>query len=93
LNCKAESTDPAGGDRAGPLATIVSAQAAPASADPRGRADVRLSVNGREQRLALDSRNIGLNAAVANAVFHATRVRVRNLPIRIENLIGALLPM
>ena len=37
--------------------------------------------------------NVGLNAAVANAVFHATGVRVRNLPIRIENLIGVLLPM
>jgi xanthine dehydrogenase YagR molybdenum-binding subunit len=37
--------------------------------------------------------NVGVNAAVANAVFHATGVRVRNLPIRIENLIdAALLP-
>jgi xanthine dehydrogenase YagR molybdenum-binding subunit len=31
--------------------------------------------------------NVGLNAAVANAVFHATGVRVRKLPIRIETLL------
>lgn len=31
--------------------------------------------------------NIGMNAAVANAVFHATGVRVRDLPIRIEKLL------
>jgi xanthine dehydrogenase YagR molybdenum-binding subunit len=30
--------------------------------------------------------NVGTNAAVANAVFHATGVRVRNLPIRLESL-------
>ncbi len=29
----------------------------------------------------------GMNAAVANAVFHATGVRVRDLPIRIEQLL------
>jgi len=33
--------------------------------------------------------NVGLNAAVANAVFHATRVRIRELPIRAEKLLGA----
>ena len=33
--------------------------------------------------------NVGLNAAVANAVFHATGVRVRKLPIRIEKLLEA----
>ena len=33
--------------------------------------------------------NVGMNAAVANAVFHATGVRVRELPIRLENLLGA----
>ena len=33
--------------------------------------------------------NVGLNAAVANAVYHATGVRVRKLPIRLENLLGA----
>jgi xanthine dehydrogenase YagR molybdenum-binding subunit len=33
--------------------------------------------------------NVGLNAAVANAVFHATGVRVRKLPIRIEKLLDA----
>jgi xanthine dehydrogenase YagR molybdenum-binding subunit len=30
---------------------------------------------------------VGLNAAVANAVFHATAVRIRQLPIRIEKLL------
>jgi xanthine dehydrogenase YagR molybdenum-binding subunit len=33
--------------------------------------------------------NVGMNAAVANAVFHATGVRVRELPIRIEKLLDA----
>ncbi len=33
--------------------------------------------------------NVGLNAAVANAVFHATGVRIRELPIRAEKLLGA----
>jgi len=33
--------------------------------------------------------NVGLNAAVANAVFHATGVRIRELPIRIEKLLDA----
>ena len=32
---------------------------------------------------------VGMNAAVANAVFHATGVRVRELPIRLENLLAA----
>jgi xanthine dehydrogenase YagR molybdenum-binding subunit len=30
----------------------------------------------------------GMNAAVANAVFHATGTRVRRLPIRIEDLLA-----
>ena len=33
--------------------------------------------------------NVGLNAAVANAVFHATGVRVRELPVRIEKLLAS----
>ena len=33
--------------------------------------------------------NVGLNAAVANAVFHATGARMRELPIRVEKLLGA----
>jgi xanthine dehydrogenase YagR molybdenum-binding subunit len=33
--------------------------------------------------------NVGTNAAVANAVFHATGVRVRELPIRLETLLAA----
>ena len=32
--------------------------------------------------------NVGMNAAVANAVFHATGMRVRHLPIRLEQLIA-----
>ena len=33
--------------------------------------------------------NVGTNAAVANAVFHATGVRIRDLPIRLEKTIEA----
>jgi xanthine dehydrogenase YagR molybdenum-binding subunit len=33
--------------------------------------------------------NVGTNAAVANAVYHATGVRVRELPIRVEKLLDA----
>ena len=31
---------------------------------------------------------VGVAAAVANAVYHATGVRVRELPVRIEDLLG-----
>jgi xanthine dehydrogenase YagR molybdenum-binding subunit len=30
----------------------------------------------------------GMNSAVANAVYHATGTRVRNLPIRLETLLS-----
>lgn len=33
---------------------------------------------------------VGVNAAVANAVFHATGCRVRALPIRAESLLGRM---
>jgi xanthine dehydrogenase YagR molybdenum-binding subunit len=33
--------------------------------------------------------NTGVNAAVANAVFHATGIRCRSLPIRVEHLLKA----
>ncbi len=33
--------------------------------------------------------NVGTNAALANAVYHATGVRVRDLPIRLEKLLDA----
>jgi xanthine dehydrogenase YagR molybdenum-binding subunit len=33
--------------------------------------------------------NVGTNAAVANAVYHATGIRIRELPIRLEKLLDA----
>lgn len=33
--------------------------------------------------------NVGTNAAIANAVYHATGIRVRELPIRLEKLLDA----
>ena len=33
--------------------------------------------------------NVGTNAEVASAVYHATGVRVRELPIRLEKLLDA----
>ena len=32
--------------------------------------------------------NVGTAAAVANAVYHATGMRIRELPIRLEKLLG-----
>jgi xanthine dehydrogenase YagR molybdenum-binding subunit len=32
--------------------------------------------------------NVGVNAAVANAILHATGKRVRDLPIRLETLLA-----
>ena len=32
----------------------------------------------------------GVNAAIANAVYHATGVRCRKLPIRLDNVLAAL---
>lgn len=33
--------------------------------------------------------NVGTHAAIANAVFHATGVRLRTLPIRLDSLLEA----
>ncbi len=33
--------------------------------------------------------NVGTNAAIANAVYHATGVRIRDLPIRLEHILRA----
>jgi hypothetical protein len=33
--------------------------------------------------------NVGMNAAVANAVYHATGLRVREIPIGLEQLLKA----
>jgi xanthine dehydrogenase YagR molybdenum-binding subunit len=34
--------------------------------------------------------NVGMSAAVVNAVFHATGVRVRRMPVRLEMLLSGL---
>jgi hypothetical protein len=53
--------------------------------------DVMLRVNGSARRLRLDSRvtllGVGLSAAIANAVYHATGCRIRSLPITVEQLL------
>jgi xanthine dehydrogenase YagR molybdenum-binding subunit len=33
--------------------------------------------------------NVGTNAAVANAAYHATGLRIRELPIRLEKLLDS----
>jgi xanthine dehydrogenase YagR molybdenum-binding subunit len=33
--------------------------------------------------------NVGTNAAIANAVYHATGVRIRTLPVRLEKLLNS----
>ena len=38
-----------------------------------------------------DVPDVRVNAAIANAVYHATGVRIRELPIRIEKLLGPLI--
>ncbi|MFN8031661.1 MAG: molybdopterin cofactor-binding domain-containing protein, partial [Dermatophilaceae bacterium] len=50
------------------------------------------AVNGLGIKGVGELGNVGLNAAVANAVFHATGVRVRDLPIRLEKLLEATVP-
>jgi xanthine dehydrogenase YagR molybdenum-binding subunit len=35
----------------------------------------------------------GIAPAITAAVYHATGVRVRQLPVRIENLLGTLTPV
>jgi xanthine dehydrogenase YagR molybdenum-binding subunit len=61
-----------------------------------GRIDVRIVPERDEEVNALGIKgigelgNVGMNAAVANAVFHATGVRVRRIPIRLEQLFGGL---
>ena len=37
--------------------------------------------------------NVGMSAAVANAVHHATGIRVRRIPIRLEMLLAGLDPV
>ncbi len=37
--------------------------------------------------------NVGMSAAVANAVYHATGIRVRRIPIRLEMLLSGLDPI
>jgi xanthine dehydrogenase YagR molybdenum-binding subunit len=32
--------------------------------------------------------NVGMPAAVANAVFHATGIRVREIPVRLEQILA-----
>ena len=54
-------------------------------APPKGpvQLDVTLHVNGTAQAL----RVVGVSAAIANAVYHATGRRIRSLPITVEQLL------
>lgn len=55
-------------------------------------ARVRVASDRRAQvwAAAHDLGIVGMNAAVANAVFHATGVRVRKTPIQVNDLVGGL---
>ena len=35
----------------------------------------------------------GIQAAIANAIYHATGKRIRSLPIRIESIVGSRIDM
>jgi len=45
---------------------------------------ITVRVNGQPRTLGA----VGVSAAIANAVFHATAVRVRELPSTIDRLLG-----
>jgi xanthine dehydrogenase YagR molybdenum-binding subunit len=62
-----------------------SAKARPRRRDPLPETDT--SANPAGVKGIGELGNVGTNAAVANAVFHATGVRLRSLPIRLEHLI------
>jgi xanthine dehydrogenase YagR molybdenum-binding subunit len=57
--------------------------------DDRRFAEVSLQVDGEPRTLSLGTRIgiVGVPAAIGNAVWHATRVRVRDLPIRPDKVL------
>lgn len=66
----------------------------PVNADPRDAGVIALPeddflVNDLGIKGLGELGNVGTNAAVANAVYHATGVCVRDLPIRLEALLDA----